>query len=74
VVVEDSRILKRVNVRISTELDKWFTEKSRKTGIAKSALMHLALEEHVRMQDITSSMQGLLALNEALNVVKEVAK
>jgi hypothetical protein len=74
VLVEESAILKRVNVRITTELDKWFAEKSRKTGIAKSALMHLALEEYVRMQDVTSSMQSLLTLNEALNAVKEVAK
>lgn len=72
--MEENRILKRVNVRITMELDNWFAEKSRKTGIAKSALMHLALEEYVRMQDVTSSMKGLLALNEALNVVKEVAK
>lgn len=72
--MEENRILKRVNVRITMELDNWFAEKSRKTGIAKSALMHLALEEYVRMQDVTSSMQGLLALNDALNVVKEVAK
>lgn len=72
--MEENRILKRVNVRITMELDNWFAEKSRKTGIAKSALMHLALEEYVRMQDVTSSMKGLLALNDALNVVKEVAK
>lgn len=38
---------KRVNIRVTEEMHKWFMSRSEQTGVAMSSLMALALEEHM---------------------------
>ena len=39
---------KRVNIRISETVDKFFDMRASETGVSKSALMNLAMEEYIR--------------------------
>ena len=40
--------LVRVNTRIAPEVNAWLDSKSKRTGIPKSALIHMILEDHIR--------------------------
>ena len=57
--MEQNPNITRVNIRISKEVHHWFKQKSDKTGIAQSALMHLALEQHVQQQLLTPHLPEL---------------
>lgn len=37
----------RINVRVSEQLNDWYTEESKRTGISKSTLMHIAANEYM---------------------------
>lgn len=37
----------RVNTRISTEINEWLDERSDKTGVPKSSIIHIALEQYM---------------------------
>jgi len=49
----------RVNTRISAILNKWLDEQTEKTGIPKSTIIHLALEQFVSQKETIDTM-GLL--------------
>jgi len=49
----------RVNTRISATLNKWLDEQTEKTGIPKSTIIHLALEQFVSQKETIDTM-GLL--------------
>lgn len=51
----------RVNFNISKDLHSFFKGRSEKTGIPMSALMVLALENHVREQTLIPQVSELLA-------------
>lgn len=42
--------MKRINIRVSPEVHEWFKLRSERTGVAMSALMFLALEQHIQGQ------------------------
>lgn len=46
----------RVNTRISKTLNDWLDEQSKKTGIPKSTLIHLALEQYVQQKETVDTM------------------
>ena len=52
--------LKRVNIRVSKDVDDWFTDKSKGTGISKSGLMYLALETYIQQQRLSDSLPTLM--------------
>ncbi|MFT8323750.1 MAG: hypothetical protein ABF649_23225 [Bacillus sp. (in: firmicutes)] len=49
----------RVNTRISSTLNDWLDGQSGKTGIPKSTLIHLALEQYVSQKEAIDTM-GLM--------------
>lgn len=58
---------KRVNIRVHESIDEWFTRRSEETGVSKSSLMALALEDHIiQRQALTdlSSINKLIELQE----------
>lgn len=61
-------VTKRVNIRISENMHQWFTKRSEETGVSMSALMALALEEHMVQRE---SISGLNLLNDLIAIKKE---
>lgn len=56
----------RVNTRISSELNEWLDKRSKETGVPKSALINIALEQYV-MQ-----VRSVNALELSQGTLKEV--
>lgn len=52
--------MKRVNIRVSSEIYEWFKYRSKKTGVSMSALMFLALESHVQQNTLIPQMSEML--------------
>lgn len=50
----------RVNTRISSKLNDWLDEQSKITGIPKSTLIHLALENYVNQREAIDTMSLML--------------
>lgn len=55
---------KRVNIRITEDIHKWFMQRSEETGVAMSALMALALEEHIVQREAIMGVNNLNKLIE----------
>lgn len=53
--------MKRVNIRVSKEVDDWFADKSARTGLSKSALMYLALESYMQQQTLSETLPALVS-------------
>jgi predicted DNA-binding protein len=51
----------RVNTRISRTLNEWLDEQSQKTGIPKSTLIHLALEQYVQQKETVDTMALMMS-------------
>lgn len=62
--------MKRVNIRISKEVDAWFADKSEKTGLTRSALMYLALESYMQQQSLTETLPALISRIDKLEEMK----
>lgn len=52
---------KRVNIRITEEMHSWFMARSEQTGVSMSALMALALEEHMVQRQTINVLSSLPA-------------
>jgi len=50
----------RVNTRISASLNNWLDSQSEKTGIPKSTLIHLALEQFVNQKEAIDTMSLMM--------------
>jgi predicted DNA-binding protein len=65
----------RVNSRISAEVNDWLDRRSKETGIPKSSIIHLALEQYmIQMRSITAleTSQGTLReLADKVNRIEE---
>lgn len=51
----------RVTIRVSNEVHEWFKLRSEKTGVASSALMYLALEQHIQQNNALIEIPRMLA-------------
>lgn len=56
----------RVNTRISKTLNDWLDEQSKKTGIPKSTLIHLALEQYVQQKETVDTMALMMSKLDSL--------
>jgi hypothetical protein len=59
---------KRVNIRISENMHQWFMKRSEETGVAMSALMALALEEHMVQREAINGVNTMNKLIESHTV------
>lgn len=62
----------RVNTRISKEVNDWLDNKSARTGIAKSTLIYLALEQYIQQQHVVNEMPKMMELLDELKKVKQI--
>lgn len=49
----------RVNTRIGSEANEWLDTYSRDTGIPKSTLIHLAIENYIQQKDVMKRMADM---------------
>jgi hypothetical protein len=61
----------RVNTRISKTLNAWLDEESRETGVPKSTLVMLALENYYTQKEVMKNMSDMGAI---LNKLEEIEK
>lgn len=56
----------RVNSRIGAKQNAWLDKESEETGISKSALMQMALENYISQKDAVSAMNNMTAMYEKM--------
>lgn len=62
----------RVNTRIGYDANAWLDAESERTGVPKSTLIHLAVEQYIQQKEVMASManvgavEGLIARLEQL--------
>lgn len=56
----------RVNTRIGYEANAWLDAESERTGVPKSTLIHLAVENYIQQKDAMRSMADLSHLVQAI--------
>lgn len=61
----------RVNIKVPIWINEWFDAKSKETGISKSALMSMALNEYI---DQKTSIQAMSRVDYFINKIDEVQK
>lgn len=54
-------VLVRVNTRISPTINEWLDNKSKRTGISKSALIHMILEQHIQQVAVVDELPKIYA-------------
>lgn len=61
--------LVRVNTNISKDINDWLAERSAKTGISKSTLIHLALEQYRNQIEVATEMPRISAFMDAISQI-----
>lgn len=56
----------RVNTRIGADANAWLDEQSKKTGIPKSTLIYLAIENYIQQKDALNMMADMGQLVDAI--------
>lgn len=59
----------RVNINVADSINEWFAIKSRETGISKSALMAMALNEYIDQKD---SIKAMTRVDYFINQIDEI--
>ncbi len=66
--------LVRVNTRISTDLNNWLDNESKKTGLSKSSIMMMATENHRREKEAMGMMADIGDLVTKINELELAIK
>ena len=64
----------RINSRIGKTQNEWLEQESQKTGISKSALMQMALEQYISQKDAISAMNNMTDLYNKLDGIEQELK
>lgn len=62
----------RVNTRISKTLNEWLDQRTEETGVPKSTLIYLALENYMREQVMMTKMEEAKMLFSKMDEWKEM--
>ena len=62
----------RVNTRIGYDANAWLDAESERTGVPKSTLIHLAVEQYIQQKEVMASMSNVGAVNELLARLEEL--
>lgn len=60
----------RINTRISQNANEWLDNKSKETGIPKSTLVLLAIENYIQQKEVMEKMSDMTVLMEKLNAIE----
>jgi len=61
----------RVNTRISATLNEWLDKESNETGVPKSTLVMLALENYYQQREVIKRMSDMGAIMEKLEQIEK---
>lgn len=64
----------RVNTRISEKANEWLDAESNKTGIPKSTLILLAIENYIREKQVIKGMEDMSDLYTKMQELEEAVK
>lgn len=64
----------RVNARISTSQNDWLDNESEKTGISKSGLVQLAVEQYITQKEAIMAMNNMHDMYTKLEEIQEELK
>lgn len=64
----------RVNTRISANLNEWLDKRSEETGVPKSTLIFLALEQYMQQIETMGKMQDLKILMDKIEQIQDIGK
>lgn len=61
----------RVNARISTSQNEWLDKESEKTGISKSGLVQMAVEQYISQKETITAMNNMHDMYAKLEEIQE---
>ena len=61
----------RLNTRVSKEVNDWLDHKSAKTGVPKSTLIYLALEQYIQQQHVVNELPKMMEMMDELKKLKQ---
>lgn len=64
----------RVNTRISKKLNDWLDKKSNETGVPKSTLIFLAIENYVQQHDAMDTMKDVTKVIDKIETLEQRLK
>lgn len=64
----------RVNTRISSVLNEWLDEQSKQTGVPKSTIIMLALEQYFQQKEVMKSMSDMGAIMDKLDSLEKAVQ
>ena len=56
----------RVNTRIGADANAWLDAESERTGVPKSTLIHLAIEQYIQQKEVMTRMSDMGQLLQAI--------
>lgn len=68
--MEKENSMVRINTRISQNANEWLDNKSKETGIPKSTLVLLAIENYIQQKEVMEKMSDMTVLMEKLNAIE----
>lgn len=64
----------RINTRIGQKQNKWLDKESAETGISKSGLMAMALEQYIQQKEVVDAMNNMQDLYNKLADIENELK
>lgn len=64
--------LVRVNTRLSTTINDWLDDESKETGLSKSALIMIAVEQYYQQREGLKRMGDMSRIMDELEKIKKV--
>lgn len=64
----------RINARIGQKQNQWLDKESAATGISKSALLSMALEQYIQQKETIDAMNNMQALYTKLEDIEKELK
>jgi len=68
--MEKESAMVRVNTRISKQANEWLDNQSTSTGIPKSTLILLAIENYIQQKEVMERMADMSVMMEKLNAIE----
>ena len=66
--------LVRINTRISKKANDWLDNESKDTGISKSSLVMLAIENYIREKEVINKLDDIKVIQEQLEKMQKNVK
>ena len=70
----ESKNIQRVNARLGYTQNKWLDEESKRTGISKSSLIQMAVEQYIAQKQALNAMYDMPSLIEKLESIENIVK